>query len=303
MKSEGNKDDQPPRKSSRQTVTTASSIALLVVLLGWGAWHWLSSPSEEVVKHLDVAIGDSSQLSGKVAKDFGNKIRSRKANVDDFVDEATGTFRALGSIFDSDAEKQNAMAELFADEVLSDKDLQEWAGLALAEHKAGLTQIQNELAANLDGVLADNLALSLQTRFQTTLDNDFHELAGGASDATLIREGSLVVLELIVIEQIITAVLARTGTSAAIAGTGAANAYWTFGLSIVAAIGIDFLWDWLDESDDRLAEETRRTLDLQALAAEEEMQKILLRIAAGTTEDWRDEIRTITFKTTIGLDP
>ena len=102
--------------------------------------------------------------------------------------------------------------------------------------------------------------------------------------AELVRTGSLIAIELLVIEQIIAAVLARTGTSAAIAGTGAANAYWTFGLSIVAALGIDAIWDWLDESDERLAQETRRTLDAQAAAAEEEIQKFFVHIAEGTDD-------------------
>jgi hypothetical protein len=160
------------------------------------------------------------------------------------------TIRGQGEVY---------VKQLFSEKIFSDADLAHVLQKTIEDSVKDLEQIENELAIALEqeiigGTLTeDRKQLAIQS-FRDSMANLRNSVAAETGQAV----ASMVASE--IVSYLTVQTLTSLGVSAGALATGTVFSWWTFGASIVVAVGFDYLWNWFDDPAGDIKRETNNQL-------------------------------------------
>lgn len=183
-------------------------------------------------------------------------INSRMTGVKPFADECTGLY-AKYITFRGQGEKY--VKQVFSEKIFSDAELAKVMQQAIEDSVKDLEQIENELAVTLEQEIIgetlteDRKKLAIQSFRESML-----ELRNAVATETGQAVASMVASE--IVSYLTVQTLTSLGVSGAALATGTVFSWWTFGASLVVAVGFDYLWNWFDDPAGDIRNETSKQL-------------------------------------------
>ncbi len=179
-------------------------------------------------------------------------INSRISGVKPFSEECTSLYakykiiRGQGEIY---------IKRSFSEKVFSDAELASVLQQTIENCVKDLEQIENELAVSLEQAIIGetltedrkNLAIQSFRESMLVLRNSLTTETGQAVASMLATE---------IVTYLTVQTLTSLGVSGTILATGTTFSWWTFGASLVLAVGFDYLWNWFDDPAGDIRRET-----------------------------------------------
>ena len=179
-------------------------------------------------------------------------INSRISGVKPFSEECTSLYakykiiRGQGEIY---------IKRSFSEKVFSDAELASVLQQTIENCVKDLEQIENELAVSLEQAIVGetltedrrNLAIQSFRESMLVLRNALTTETGQAVASMLATE---------IVTYLTVQTLTSLGVSGTILATGTTFSWWTFGASLVLAVGFDYLWNWFDDPAGDIRRET-----------------------------------------------
>uniref|UniRef100_A0A7C4LJJ9 Uncharacterized protein n=1 Tax=Schlesneria paludicola TaxID=360056 RepID=A0A7C4LJJ9_9PLAN len=234
----------------------------------------LPPPPEEIAKpHLSRAEEKIERAIEEHLQALDNFFADSKKNTPAFVEQALswrskGKFLADCVPFTSGTRHSEFLRQQFEEHVFSAKQLEDELQQIVRSYLDHVRSIESEMLVDLRADVSEFptfyplAALNyeqLQERYDQALS---HAIAasGGALQEDI--AGQVVA---IIVGELVTVLITKFGTSAAILGTGAASSWTTLGIGLVVGLIVDAivskLWDWWADPKGTLAAEIDRQLD------------------------------------------
>lgn len=238
-------------------------------------------------QHVDDAAAKASQAIERRSLEFSGFILSRKAGAAPFSKEIVswyGKWRAVEPYIrfhtppspwgtgvyldptpfisgppDNNGHKE-FVAEKFNQHIFTADELAAALRRAVEEGLKDLEEIENELAVLLrEEILGRSLAPDeapiAADEFKRAVERI---VVAGQWDAAK-GAGNLAVAELAAV--VAGQIFVRLGVSAGILAAGAANSWWTLGVSLVVGLIVDAIWNWVDDPAGDIEREVIAALD------------------------------------------
>ncbi|KAF0155436.1 MAG: hypothetical protein FD159_2170 [Syntrophaceae bacterium] len=250
-------------------------------------------------KYVGEAERKATDAVSRRATEFASFIDSKKAGAKPFSKDIVsyhGKWRAVKSKLPfTDAEgHKKYVAEKFNEHLFSNEDLASTIKRSVEGCIKDIEGVENELAVALQQEilgrsLAPNEMPIANAEFQKAIE---HIVSASQWDAAK-TAGNFAVSEVAtsVTLQVVRQVYIRLGVSAGIFATGAANAWWTLGASIVIGIIVDAIWDWIDDPAGDIEREVIGSLDELSKNGSEEIKKALSQIVEQRNNLWTKTVK------------
>lgn len=183
-------------------------------------------------------------------------INSRMTGVKPFADECTGLYAKYKTVR---GQGEKYVKQVFSEKIFSDAELAKVMQQAIEDSVKDLEQIENELAVTLEQEIIgetlteDRKKLAIQSFRESML-----ELRNAVATETGQAVASMVASE--IVSYLTVQTLTSLGVSGAALATGTVFSWWTFGASLVVAVGFDYLWNWFDDPAGDIRIETNKQL-------------------------------------------
>jgi hypothetical protein len=183
-------------------------------------------------------------------------INSRMTGVKPFADECTGLHAKYKTVR---GQGETYVKQVFSEKIFSDAELAKVMQQTIEDSVKDLEQIENELAVTLEQEIIgetlteDRKQLAVQSFRESMLD-----LRNAVATETGQAVASMVASE--IVSYLTVQTLTSLGVSGAALATGTVFSWWTFGASLVVAVGFDYLWNWFDDPAGDIRNETSKQL-------------------------------------------
>ena len=146
---------------------------------------------------------------------------------------------------DSEGHKKY-VSDKFGEHIFNSHDLASAVKRSIERSILDIDGIENELAVALrEEILGRSLAPDEIPIAENDFKSAVNQLVAASQWDVAKSTGKLVVSE--VVSCVATRVLIELGVSAGILGAGAANSWWSLGVSLVIGFIVDFIWEWVDD--------------------------------------------------------
>lgn len=226
----------------------------------------VAAPSTEELQkmalpYLQKAEKDARRAAIARATEFRRFIFSRAGNARNFAEEIMGwrgSWKAAWGYFDPESHKQY-LAEVFGKHFFSGYELKSAMRRSISHALKDIEGIENRLASDLRTVV---MGRSLAPGEMVEAKRAFHYVMSNAMESSrweLTKTvGKLTATDLIA--GATSAAMTHLAASMTVAGLGAAGSAYTIGASIVAAIVVDCLIEWIDDPASDIAKDIRYSL-------------------------------------------
>jgi hypothetical protein len=247
-------------------------LALLVTsLLGGGCTDALGSSLNAAAQQREAraaiqpllnraAERDAAAIQGATA-DVERLIESRKDNTKDFASELLSLGGKWEYVSRSDEGYARYIGRTFDKTVLSRAELERELATSVANFQHALVEHDNELLLAARADLADFSGVSVPRRLSLpdTMGPQTRSIVGEVRSSTQGEIATEVVAT--IATRIVASVAARAGASGGILAAGAGTSWASLGLSLGVAVLVDAAFSWFDESEAKVAADTRAALD------------------------------------------
>jgi hypothetical protein len=241
--------------------------------------------------HIDAAFAEAQKLTAARAAAFAGFLREKKSGAKPFATAVTswyGTWRVVKPWLpgaDDDGHR-HYVEGLFAEHLFTRDELAGRLKSTIEDAVRDLEGVQNRLAVALRQEISGSEVATIDTagveaEFRTQLDRI---IAGAQWDAQK-DVGALLAGE--VVANVAAQVFLRLGVNAGILGAGAANSWWSAGVSILVSIIVNVAWEWYDDPTGDIEQEINGAIDRLAGQCETALSEELSHVNRRKQDVWR----------------